>query len=529
MNKILHILLVFYFSLTIISCGSDDGGSSGSDSSSNATDSETGDTGTADGGTTDGDPCSPSSSCDIGDFDHVDGADPQSIRICPSSPIILNSYTNKFTLIGTYENNCRLDLTSFAWWDSDNSSFVNVNGGATFTATVDKGSFNVTVTYGTRNTTTQVRLSTVPQFRSIRPYPFSTVNTSAVGYTLSEALASGTVTYTRTGGTADGNVHTVNLAGFELLPVTRSYAVLTNAPTLVDGSIYTIAFNGTDLGGNSATEDSVTGVTYDTTAADNTNGDGGTETDKSIISLTIDNTSIIDRVGKMKQLTATVTYTDGSIQNSTGSWDNRTRALWYTSYPSAATVTDETGSDRGGILTIKSTEVAIITAAYENYGDTSYVRGREIIPVLATQVAAGESHSCALLENASVKCWGRNNYGQLGDDSTTNRTTAVSVSGSDNFVDLSVGDGNTCGVLSSGGVKCWGRNDYGQLGDNSTDRSLTPVTVTGLSGAQKIAAGNGHNCTVLSGGIVKCWGGNKYGQLGSTDTFDRLTPVQAGE
>ena len=96
---------------------------------------------------------------------------------------------------------------------------------------------------------------------------------------------------------------------------TRASAVLTNAPTLVDGSIYTIAFNGTDFGGNLATEVSVTGVTYDTTAADNANGDGGTETDKSLISLTIDNTSIIDRVGKMKQLTATGFYTDGSTEN----------------------------------------------------------------------------------------------------------------------------------------------------------------------------------------------------------------------
>ncbi|SVE39084.1 uncharacterized protein METZ01_LOCUS491938, partial [marine metagenome] len=237
------------------------------------------------------------------------------------------------------------------------------------------------------------------------------------------AIASGTVTYTRTGGTADGNVHTVDLAGFERFPGTRSYAVLTNAPTLVDGSIYTIAFNGTDAAGNSATEVSVTGVTYDTTAADNTNGDGGTETDKSIISLTIDNTSIIDRVGKMMQLTATVSYTDGSTDNLTHSFDT----YWYTSYPSAASVTVNSGGRGGGELTIKSTEVAIITAAHKNYGDTSYVSGREIVPVLATQVAVGEDHSCALLDNASVKCWGRNDYGTLGDGSTTNSLTPVTV------------------------------------------------------------------------------------------------------
>jgi len=139
---------LFSFSILLLSLilvmGCADSGGSGDSSSSTTTDTGTsdggtGDGGTADGGTTDGDPCSPSSSCDIGDFDHVNGADPQSIRICPSSPIILNSYTYKFTLIGTYGDNCRLDLTSFAWWESDNSSFVSGNGGATFFATVGNG------------------------------------------------------------------------------------------------------------------------------------------------------------------------------------------------------------------------------------------------------------------------------------------------------------------------------------------------------------------------------------------------------
>ena len=155
------ILLLSFFIL--IGCSSESGGGS----SSTTTDTETGDTGTADGGTTDGgtadgSSCSASSySCDINlsySYD-IQGADPQSIRICPSSPIILNGNTHKFTLIGTYENQCRVDLTSFAWWESDNnSSFVNINGGSTFYSTVDNGSFTVTANFGTRNATTQVTL-----------------------------------------------------------------------------------------------------------------------------------------------------------------------------------------------------------------------------------------------------------------------------------------------------------------------------------------------------------------------------------
>jgi hypothetical protein len=117
------------------------------------------------------------------------------------------------------------------------------------------------------NNTVTLNGQTAPAFSSLSPSSSSTVNTTAVGYTLSKALASGTVTYTRISGTADSNSpHTVTLAGTELNSGTRSSAVLTNAPTLVSGSIYTIAFNGTDAGGNSATEVSVTGITYDTTA-----------------------------------------------------------------------------------------------------------------------------------------------------------------------------------------------------------------------------------------------------------------------
>ena len=119
----------FSFSILLLSLilvmGCADSGGSGDSSSSTTTDTGTSDGGTGDGGTGDSSSCSASPSCDI------NGEDPVLIRICPSSPIILNSYTYKFTLIGTYGDNCRLDLTSFAWWDSDNSSFGNNNGGAT--------------------------------------------------------------------------------------------------------------------------------------------------------------------------------------------------------------------------------------------------------------------------------------------------------------------------------------------------------------------------------------------------------------
>ena len=115
-----------------------DGG--GGSSSSTTTDSGNGDSGTCDDGSENGGNSDlntfSKNSCNTSTTNcNVSGADPQSVNICPDSLTIGKGGNQKFTLIGTYANSCRLDLTSFAWWESsDNSSFVNDNGAATFTA-----------------------------------------------------------------------------------------------------------------------------------------------------------------------------------------------------------------------------------------------------------------------------------------------------------------------------------------------------------------------------------------------------------
>jgi alpha-tubulin suppressor-like RCC1 family protein len=139
--------------------------------------------------------------------------------------------------------------------------------------------------------------------------------------------------------------------------------------------------------------------------------------------------------------------------------------------------------------------------------------------------ANGGFHSCALLTDNSVKCWGQNQSGKLGNGSTTDSNYPVTVSGISNATRISVGQSHTCAVLSDNTIKCWGGNGYGQLGDGTTTNRPTPVTVSGISSATRVSGGTQHTCAVLSDNTIKCWGYNNYGQLGDGTTTQRNTPV----
>ncbi|MEA3335715.1 MAG: RCC1 repeat-containing protein [Chloroflexota bacterium] len=145
----------------------------------------------------------------------------------------------------------------------------------------------------------------------------------------------------------------------------------------------------------------------------------------------------------------------------------------------------------------------------------------------AQGVGGGDEHSCALMDNGGVKCWGWNEHGQIGDGSWANRLTPRNVVGlSQDVTAIGIGGNQSCGILDNGALVCWGDNTYGQLGNNDLDDSNRPVDVEGLSnGVVSVAAGGDHACAVTSPpGKTWCWGYNFYGQLGIGNTLDKHLP-----
>jgi alpha-tubulin suppressor-like RCC1 family protein len=185
----------------------------------------------------------------------------------------------------------------------------------------------------------------------------------------------------------------------------------------------------------------------------------------------------------------------------------------------------------------------ILTAAggvkcwgHNDYGDLGYggnsPQSRPVDVVGLTSgvksISVGIVGACALTEAGGLKCWGDNGDGQLGDGTKIHRNAPVDVVGLDSGVAaVAVGESHTCALMTGGTVKCWGQNGYGQFGNGATSvASTVPVDVQGLTGVLAIAAGGGgHNCALVTGGAVKCWGYGAWGEIGDGAAVNRLAPT----
>ena len=141
-------------------------------------------------------------------------------------------------------------------------------------------------------------------------------------------------------------------------------------------------------------------------------------------------------------------------------------------------------------------------------------------------VAAGYDHSCAISAAGSTLCWGLNEYGQLGDGTTTNRTSPAPVAGGHAFAAITAGLRHTCALDTSGAAWCWGDNTYGELGDGSRTPADAPVAVAGGLQFAYLKSGELFTCGVTPTGVAYCWGDNEYGQLGDGTTTNSATPVK---
>ena len=155
-------------------------------------------------------------------------------------------------------------------------------------------------------------------------------------------------------------------------------------------------------------------------------------------------------------------------------------------------------------------------------GGSAIARSARAVPGLTgvSQVATEGSppHSCALLSDHRVRCWGDGEYGQLGDGSFASATTPKAVVGITNAIEVTTGDSFSCALLSSRKVDCWGLNTYSELGNPlpgvASEESAKPVAVHGLAKVLTIASGYDHSCALLSTHTVDCWGLNYTGELG---------------
>jgi hypothetical protein len=145
----------------------------------------------------------------------------------------------------------------------------------------------------------------------------------------------------------------------------------------------------------------------------------------------------------------------------------------------------------------------------------------------ATVVSAGDGHTCALTVEGEVWCWGSDSDGQLGDGGeNAHRASPVRVYGlAAAATQVASGGAHTCAVLQDGVVSCWGQGLSGQLGTGRTDPSWwAGDTVAGLT-VERVSCGGAHTCGLTEAGQVYCWGANGNGQLGDGTGMDSPVPV----
>ena len=271
--------------------------------------------------------------------------------------------------------------------------------------------------------------------------------------------------------------------------------------------------------------------------------------DGTAVTYTIDKGQRLTTLAESTRTTSYLYREDGSpktvtFPNATTAsyaYDNARRLTALTNASSALTLTDhrytmDAVGNRTRVDEVLAQPGAAAPSAFGDnasgqLGDNSTTDRSSPIAISAlgtpTQLAAGGLHSLALMAGGTVKAWGENADGQIGNNSSTDQKTPLAVSGMTGAIALGAGGGHSLAVLADGTVRSWGRNANGQLGNGSTTLSRVPVTVSGLGSVSAASGGTAHTLALKSDGTAWAWGLRTNGRLGvGAGTGNQTTPVQ---
>jgi len=142
-------------------------------------------------------------------------------------------------------------------------------------------------------------------------------------------------------------------------------------------------------------------------------------------------------------------------------------------------------------------------------------------------LSVGDHHSCGVLANRRIYCWGNNSFGELGTGDHTDHSTPTRITSGSTWTAVEAG-ASTCGIYHDGTRFCWGNNLYGTLGIGDWTDRAKPIRLLDGWVWEQLAMGEGHTCGIRSTGTLYCWGENQYGQVGTGDTTNRNRPTAVG-
>jgi hypothetical protein len=237
-----------------------------------------------------------------------------------------------------------------------------------------------------------------------------------------------------------------------------------------------------------------------------------------VVGVSLDKSSMALTVDQSETLVATVLPSIASNK----------AVSWSSSNTNVATVGEGGSNGANGVVRAIAAGTATITARTSN-GVTATCAVTVGLPAFAS-IAAGQAHSVALGADGGLWAWGRNDIGQLGDGTRTDRYSPVQVGTARNWKSVAAGLYHTVALRTDGTLWAWGRNDYGELGlgnsGSDTNRNV-PVQVDASRWAA-VATGDLYTVALKTDGSLWAWGRNEYGQLGDGTNRNRNSPVQVG-